>query len=422
MEKRKTMSYKNLWVLLVTALFVVLTATSVSAFGTVTSVEVNGVEALGTGIDLGVFSGEKLPVLVKFEATSNADDVRVKAWVSGDSSNIETTERFDVIAGNTYVRIMYLDVPEDLNDELDEERTLEILVESKANGIADQVTVGFHVQRESYILDILAVTMENEVKAGDTLVIDTVLKNKGRKLADDAFVMVRVPELGLETKTYFGDLSSLDQGGNEPDKEDAVERRTFLRFPSNVPAGLYTVVIDAFNSDSFDSMEKKVLVVGSEDDSKIFSSLSTKTFSLGETGEYSLTLVNKGSTIQIYDVMIDAPRELNVEASDSIVVVPAGSSRTITFTAETTAKAEDDETYSFTVSVNSEDGATVEQKVFRASIAEGSGKSSGSKTSGSTAVLLTVVLAIIFVVLLVVLIVLLTRKPDKSEEFGESYY
>jgi preprotein translocase subunit SecG len=37
-------------------------------------------------------------------------------------------------------------------------------------------------------------------------------------------------------------------------------------------------------------------------------------------------------------------------------------------------------------------------------------------------VVLTVVLAIIFLVLLVVLIVLIGRKPQKSEEYGESYY
>jgi len=40
----------------------------------------------------------------------------------------------------------------------------------------------------------------------------------------------------------------------------------------------------------------------------------------------------------------------------------------------------------------------------------------------SPVLVLTVILAIVFVVLLVVLIVLITRKPAKTEEFGESYY
>jgi hypothetical protein len=432
MEKRKTMSYKNLWVLFVLAFTLVLTASSVSAAADVqiTSVEVNGIEALGTGIDLGVFSGEKIPVLVRFEAIDNGDDVvdvsedaRVKAWISGDSENQEVTERFDVIEGNVYTRVVYLEIPEDLNEELDESRTLEILIESK-DGIADQASISFHVQRESYTLEILSVNMNNEVHAGDSIVIDVVLKNKGRKLADDTFLLVRIPELGLETRTYFGDLSPVDQ--SDPDKEDAVERRTFLKLPSDVPAGLYSVVLDAFNSDSFDSVEKKVLVVGAEDSTLLISSTSSKTFSLGETAEYTITLVNKANQIAVYDVVLDAPKELSVESSDSIVVVPAGSSRTVTFMATTTPKAETDEQYSFNVIVTSEKGATVGEKVFRSNI-DGGEASSSSKGTGfggdsNTAVLLTVILAIIFVVLLVVLIVLLTKKPEKSEEFGESYY
>jgi hypothetical protein len=433
MEKRKTMSYKNLMVLFVLAFTLVLTASTVIAATDVeiTSVEVNGIEALGTGIDLGVFSGEKIPVLVRFEAMDDGDDivdvsedVRVKAWISGDSGNQEVTERFDVIEGNVYTRVVYLEIPEDLNEELDEARTLEILIESK-DGIADQASISFHVQRESYTLEILSVNMNNEVHAGDSIVMDVVLKNKGRKLADDTFLLVRIPELGLETRTYFGDLSPVDQ--SDPDKEDAVERRTFLKLPSDVPAGLYSVVLDAFNSDSFDSVEKKVLVVGSEDSTLLISSTSSKTFSLGETEEYTITLVNKASSIAVYDIVVDSPKELSVDSSDSIVVVPAGSSRTVTFMATTTSKAESDEQYSFNVIVTSETGSTVGEKVFRSNIDDGEASSSSAKGSvfggdSNTAVLLTVILAIVFVVLLVVLIVLLTKKPEKSEEFGESYY
>ncbi len=46
------------------------------------------------------------------------------------------------------------------------------------------------------------------------------------------------------------------------------------------------------------------------------------------------------------------------------------------------------------------------------------------KTSGiaSPIVVLAVILSIVFIVLLVVLIVLITKRPEKTEEFGESYY
>jgi len=50
------------------------------------------------------------------------------------------------------------------------------------------------------------------------------------------------------------------------------------------------------------------------------------------------------------------------------------------------------------------------------------GESTSGTPTANPVVVLTVVLAIIFVVLLIVLLVLIGKKPEKSEEFGESYY
>ena len=58
-------------------------------------------------------------------------------------------------------------------------------------------------------------------------------------------------------------------GAGNPDKEDAVEERAFLRIPVGTPAGVYTVILDAWNSDSEASLERRVLVVGAEEVSKV---------------------------------------------------------------------------------------------------------------------------------------------------------
>ena len=127
--------------------------------------------------------------------------------------------------------------------------------------------------------------------------------------------------------------------------------------------------------------------------------------------------------MRLYELSIDAPTGLTVEADQPFVAIPAGASETV----KIAAKADKAGKYLFTVSVYS-DGNLVEKKSFTATV---EGKSKGVVSSVTTSddgsainttVVLTVVLAIIFVVLLVVLIVLLTRKPQKSEELGESYY
>ena len=80
-------------------------------------------------------------------------------------------------------------------------------------------------------------------------------------------------------------------------------------------------------------------------------------------------------------------------------------------------KANREGTFNFAVSANSDEFSEI--ATYTATV---QGKSIASAATNSNIVVITIVLAIIFVVLLVILIVLLTRKPEKSEEFGESYY
>ncbi|MBX4195961.1 hypothetical protein KW805_00020 [Candidatus Pacearchaeota archaeon] len=403
-------SIRQVFSLVAVLAFAVVMIASVSALGSI-SVEINGIDA-SASTSVAAFAGQNLPVKVIFSSTDNATDVRVKAWISGDKDVAVSTERFDVLSGQTYSRLISVPVPFDLDD-LDEPLTLNVVVESKQGIVASTGTgLDLNVQRESYLVEILDVNVAQTAQVGQALPLDIVLKNRGRKFADDTFVRASIAALGIEEKAYFGDLAPVDQ--SDPDKDDAVERRMLLRIPSNAPAGIYTVEIQAYNADSSTTTTKKVVIGGVADGSTVVSPALSKNFAPGQTSEYSLTLVNTGDKVQIYDVAATAPAGLTADVSDSIVVVPAGTSRTVKVQASA-AKAG---VYPFTVSVNS-DGQLVKSVNFIANV-EGN-KVLGNTGSNAT-VLLTVVLAIIFVVLLVVLIVLLTRKPAKTEEFGESYY
>ncbi len=380
---------------------------SVSAFGSISSVEVNGVEAL-TGTNIASFAGDVLPVKVRFDATGSATDVRIKAWISGASGNSVATERFDVIANGSYVR--FFEVPMPVNIDPSEQMKLEISVESR-NGVADQEVINLAGQRESYVVEVLDVAMDNKVTAGGNLAVDVVLKNRGRHEAEDTFVRATIPALGIETRAYFGDMSPVDQ--SEPDKEDSAERRLWLRVPSNAPAGVYTVEIEAYNADSVTTTSKRLAVVGAAEESQIVSATNSKTFGAGETAVYTMTLINSGSNVRAYELVISASDGISVDADEPVVALNAGSGKTVKLSAEAAKPGK----YNFVVNVYS-NGALVKAETFTATV-----EGTSTKTAASNAtVLLTVVLAIIFVVLLVVLIVLLTRRPEKKEDFGESYY
>jgi hypothetical protein len=393
------------------ALFIFTVANVSATFGDISGIEVSEVDVF-TNRPVAVFAGDTIPVRIFFDATNSAEDVRVKAWISGGREFAVVTERFDVIIDNTYSRLLTVKVPSTLDEEdLDEPIELVVVVENKA-GEADSFIVDLTLQRESYVVEILDVDMVSEVRAGDIVALDIVLKNRGRQSAEDTFVRVKIPALGIEDRAYFGDLSSRDQF--DPDKEDSGERRLFLRVPSDVPAGVYVVEIEAFNDDSVTTISRKLAVSGAEDTSMVIAPVHSKSFDAGNQAEYSVVLVNSGSRLSIYELVVESPAELTVDVSDPIVVVPTGSSKTVKFVVSSDKIG----THNFAVNIHS--GAElVKRETFTANV---QGSDVTTKVAGNPTVLLTVVLAVIFVVLLIVLIVLLTRKPERTEEYGESYY
>lgn len=387
-----------------------IASVSASSFGQISSIEVNGVEA-SNGANIAAFAGQVLPVKIVFTASDDATDVRVKAWIAGERDYAVSSDRFDVLANRTYSRVVLVQIPSNIDPS--ENFDLEVSIESKDMGTISE-TLNLAAQRESYTVEVLDVNVDPKVTAGDNLALDVVLKNRGRHEAEDTFLRATIPALGIEQKAYFGDLSSVDQ--SDPDKNDAAERRLFLKIPANAPAGVYTVVVEAYNADSTTTLERKIAVVGASENSMVVPSTTAKSFAVGDTASYSLTLVNSGDRVRVYNVMIDAPTGLTVDADESVVAIPAGTSKTIRLNAQA-AKAG---TYNFIANVNS-DGELIKSQSFTATV-EGKSSASGVTSGGNATVLLTVILAIIFVVLLVVLIVLLTRRPVKTEEFGESYY
>ncbi|MBI2632031.1 hypothetical protein HYW75_03440 [Candidatus Pacearchaeota archaeon] len=388
--------------------------TFVPPLGTITDVEVNGVDT-GSGVNIASFAGQNLPVEITFIASEDISDVRVKAWISGEREYAVSSNRFKVFNGSTYNWVISVSVPFDLDPR--ENLKLKVSVESKGESVEKEVALA--AQRESYLVEILDVVTDTEVKAGEMLALDIVLKNRGLEFSEDTFVRAKIPALGVEERAYFGDLSPVDQGGNNnPEKEDAAERRLFLRIPSTAKPGTYVVEFEAYNDDSSTTLTKKVNVVGSGQESRVVSAVKEKNFAVGEKGSYSITLVNAGNKLSIYELVVEtSDKNLDVSVEEPIVVVPAGSSRSVKV--ETSALKAGE--YTFAVNVNS-DGESVAKESFTANV-DGNKSASTIVAGGTnTTVLLTVVLAIVFVVLLVVLIVLLTRKPEKEKEFGESYY
>jgi hypothetical protein len=360
--------------------------------------------------DISLSAGETVPVKVVFDSWENASDVKVKIELSTHREDISaSTERFKILDGRTYSKLLSLRLPEDFDPV--EGVVLTVTIEGKVDGNTRifEYRQDLTVQRESYKLDVLSVDTVKSTTAGSTIPVNVVLKNRGAERLDDTFVTVRIASLGVEKKVYFGDLIETDTC-NDCNQQDATERTMYIQIPSDAKAGVYNLEVEAYNSDSDATTSTSIVVGGSEQKSDVLAAVTNKEVKAGETVTYDLVIINSGDKIAVYDIVPETAQNLIVSVDEPIVTVPADSSRTVQI--KVTA-GDVMGTFNFGVSVNSQD-QLVKKVNFSATVAK--------KAVANNVMILTVILAIIFVVLLIVLIVLLTKKPEKTEEFGESYY
>ena len=389
-------------------LFAVLTLFALSfvsaSLANINSVEFNGVELSTSGMTMAGDVSDTVPVRVTFTADMDESDVKVKVYMEGhrDDTSV-STDRFDIVDGSTYTKLLSLDLPSDAND-LTEEYTLYVDVVSKTERTEEEYTV--RMQRESYTLEILSVDYTSKVSAGDVFPVSVVIKNNGFNRADDNYVVVSIPALGVTTRGYAGDLIPTEECDDDcDDEEDSVYRTVYLKVPENAEAGVYDMEVSVYNEDT-EITTTRLISVGDSASTMVLAAVKTKDLNAGETTTYDLIIVNSADNVKVFNLEAVSGDALSVSVP-SVVTVGPDSSETVPIT----VTAQDDAavgTYTFSVDVDGK------QNVFAANITGGS--------VSASVVALTVVLVIIFVVLLAVLIVLLTKKEKPMEEVETSYY
>ena len=385
----------------------VLTTAGQPLLASCATIEVNDINIVNNP---SVIAGETADVKVTFTAAVDASDVRVKVNLEGDKVSVDAlSDSFDVVAGHSYTKTLKLDVPFELKDVKADNVTLSVKIWN-ADARSEYEDIALLVQRPSYNPVVKSISTSQTIKAGETFPVDIVLKNLGYNDLNDVYVTVGISALGIEKTAYFGDLVTKEvacSGNNCDDTKDTVSGRIFLEVPFSAKAGVYTLDVKVVNDDVAAIFTRQVAIQNNLPDDVIVSSTS-KTVAVGENAEYTLLLVNPSNDLVVYKVVADSSGEVSSSVDSAVVAVPAGSSKTVTVSAA--AKLEGDYNFDVTVFTNDKVVDTVTLNL----------KAQGKAVN--PIVVLTVVLAIIFLVLLVVLIVLIGRKPQKTEEFGESYY
>jgi len=314
-------------------------------------------------------------------------DVKVKVTLEGEKDDVTAvTSLFDVEEGKTYIKTLTLKVPSDFQDDLlSDDLTMNVKIwnsdyETEISNIA------LRLQRPSYDIAIKSVMTSSSVEAGQLLPVDVVLKNVGYNDLEDLYVTASIGDLKLSKQAFFGDLVNV-ANEDDDDNENSVSGRLYLEIPYNVKSGTYTLEVTAENEETSSTMSKDVVITNG------FPDIAMKSGN-------DLVLLNPTNQLKVYTV--------KYADTETTVIVPAASSKSVTIETPTSGE------YSFDVAVFSGDQLLSTVKF--------TGTAQPTTSLTSPVMVLTIILAVVFLVLLVVLVVLITKKPQKTEEFGESYY
>jgi len=358
---------------------------------------------LGSGVTMAGDVASVVPVRVTFEAIQAMDDVKVKVRMEGHRDDVSaSTSRFDLVDGSTYTKLLSLALPSD-DDDLTGEYTLYVEIISSGDRTEEEYTI--RMQRESYTLDVVTVDYSSSVSAGDVVPVSVVVENTGYNFAEDNYVVVSIPALGVSTRGYVGDLSAVEDYDNDNHEEDTAEEVVYLKVPENARSGVYEMEIEVYNDDASTTV-RKLISVGNSASTMVLAAVKNQDMNAGETTNYDLVIVNSADSVKVFNIQAVSGDALSVSAPSVVTVGPDASQ-----TVSVAVTASDDAAvglYTFSVDVDGE------QVVFGANIV-------GSSVSASV-VAWTIVLVIVFVVLLAVLVVLLTRKEKTIEEVETSYY
>ncbi len=415
---------------LLLALVLVLSAGMVSAVNLkVTSLEANGHELLSTDnnntLSKDYKRGQALDLYICVEALSNVYDAQIYADITGyDYANDEPakvhdmTDTFELLAGHEDCFDLSLEVPTKIDKDYFKLR----IRSDDRNGTSVDKTYQLYlkgIDRRSAV-EIKDFSLDpQEVIAGRAFTGKVMVKNLWDSTIKDLKLTLSIPELNIKVSEYMDEINS--------DKSKTFEE-LLLRIPDCTKAGEYDVEITVEFDEYRETTTTGTIKVKSSDScgvagtntpveqNTVISVPNMQEVSQGTSVVYPIVISNAGNVAQTYTLSVTGASTWATTRIDpsSVIVVPAGQSKTAYLYVSTNANAELGDK-AFTLSVDT--GSDTKSTPLVAKIT----KTTGSDWTGFKNAL-EVGLVILVVILIIVGLVIGFNKMKENKNEAEPYY
>lgn len=438
MNNKKQLSMIVLMLLGIVALSAFAAAVPIS--NVVVKVDNHEVDDVTTGANrLDLVRGEDFELKVSFDATADAENVEVQAFISGyeynDVSPIsDETGVFDVEENVTYIKRLTLSLPDDADE--DDYRLRVLFSDRNSAPVIMEYRLKLDVERSEMRIDDVVFNPESEVKAGRSLLTLVRVENSGQRDQQGVKITAAIPELHVSASDYIDEVESGDEVTSEA---------LYFRLPACADAGVYDVQV-TMTYDSGRRTERKTAPITVTEDERCGSSTtptqSEKTVigvgpsnldvAAGSTANFPVTLTNAGTTTKTYSLSVEGTNgwATTKMTPSNVVVLGAGETQAVyvAVTANQDAAA-GDHTFVVTVKHNNE---VLQQLPATLKVAGATKTETPAPAVGWEKVKRGLEIGlVVLVVLLVVLGLIIAfnkmkndeeEEDNKSTETGQTYY
>ncbi len=360
-----------------------------------------------------VETGDTLFVTVKLKSATDVDDVSIEAEIRGLETGTlrQETGLFDMKANKTYAKFLTIKIPEDidLKRKLTRDLTLRI---TASNDEEDRQDIDFTVDRERHNLFVLDVQAPSEVDAGNTLLVETAVRNRGYEYEEDVFVKASIPELGISKQKYLGDFVPYKYINRDYD-DDTDKAVAFIRLeiPEDAKTGDYTLKVTAYTHDGVAKTEKtsNIRVNGIQlPQTSIVADATTKSVAREQGVVYKITVTNLGET-QTYTAELTGVDFGTSSVNPAILTLTHGANGEFNVFVSP-AKTATLGSHAFNVVVKA-NGETVKTLNLNTEV-------TGQTTDKlrQNLIVIAIILVVILIILAIIIAVVTGRRPEQEEK------